>query len=1006
MKKGFLPLGFLTLLISGVVVFFFISATNDDATIKSKNGQSIIKAKEWLATVRNNQNTGLLNPRDVIRARKQANEVSYKSSNEGELNWVEMGPSNMGGRTRALIVDNRDESAKTLYAAGVNGGIFKTTNLGAIWEKVNTSNGTGSLNVSCMIQTSSGTIYVGTGEAFNNQDYSGLGEMGFVSGFVGQGLFKADGDDNFTLVEGTEPVENDETVEWAFVSEIAKGADGNMWAATNTGLRVKTGSGWMYAQYTDTAGVVNDLVGNARDVEVHPDGLVVAAVDGLGYVSADGSANGFVCFSLGEEDNLPAGDISRLQLAIAPSDQNVVYAMAAKSSNNSLENVYFSEDMGQTWRVIAPGGSESLNILGTEDYYQGDYNNVLEVFPNDPYHVLAGGVNIWEGWKVDDNYYSWGERSTSNVLSGGGILSPIFVHADHHVYAFRPGTNEFFLGTDGGVYKGVYGGNFMTYQVLNKNYNVTQFYTVDVSNKLEEAIGGTQDNGVVFIGGESNTPTTGEDLWNYGHVLLPEGSDGGYSAFSTIRVYETNTGITPPPIYYSKSPLPGEENLSDRMRRSETMAFDYSSTFLGSGMVNSNFLTPMVLWENFTDENSRDSVDFVAHKDYDAGDNAMVRSDTYDHPFNYTLPNSMDNGDTIRVKDIISTKLFIATKEKIWMTKEALNFGKNPEWFLISDKNNSGFLDNPQCIAYSADANYLYVGTQEGTLYRISNLALAYDYERADVRSSNCIVATDMIEFVEGGNTQVITSISVDPLDADKVLITLGNYGNSNYVFYSSNAMSSSPDFSSVQGNLPQMPVYASVLEMGSDDDIAVIGTDDGIWVTNDISDGEWEQQKTGMGNIPVMALKQQQVYKGSYTITIVDPVTNQPSYEIFQGIENYGVIYAATYGRGIFRAGDIIEGIDDNETIVGTLPLSSVSVYPNPVVNSANIKVYLNESSDVQIQIFDMSGRLVESFGRNDLQKGDNTIRVNVSEFNKGTYIVKMTAGNIAGTSKFVIVK
>ena len=1006
MKKGFLPLGFLTLLISGVVVFFFISATNDAAVVKSKNGQSIIKAKEWLATVRNNQNTGLLNPRDVIRARKQANEVSYKSTNEGELNWVEMGPSNMGGRTRALIVDNRDESAKTLYAAGVNGGIFKTTNLGAIWEKVNTSNGTGSLNVTCMIQTSNGTIYVGTGEAFNNQDYSGLGEMGFVSGFVGQGIFKADGDDNFTLVEGTEPVENDETVEWAFVSEIAMGANGNLWAATNTGLRVKTGSGWMYAQYTDTSGVVNDLMGNARDIEAHPDGLVVAAVDGLGYASTDGSSNGFVSFSLGEEDNLPAGDISRLQLAIAPSNQDVVYAMAAKSSNNSLENVYLSEDKGETWRVIAPGGSESLNILGTEDYYQGDYNNVLEVFPNDQYHILAGGVNIWEGWKVDDNYYSWGERSVSNVLIGGGILSPLYVHADHHVYAFRPGTNEFFLGTDGGVYKGVYGSSFMTFQVLNKNYNVAQFYTVDISNKLDEAIGGSQDNGTVYIGGELNTPTTGVDLWNYGHALLPEGSDGGYCAFSTIRVYETNTGVTPPPIYYTKSPLPDEENLSDRMRRSESMAFDYSSTFLGSGMVNTNFLTPMVLWESFTDENSRDSVDFVAQKDYEAGDNVMVRSDTYDHPFNYTLPNSMDNGDSIRVKDIISTKLFIATKQKIWMTKEALSFGKDPEWFLISDKNNSGFLDNPQCIAYSADANYLYVGTQEGTLYRISNLALAYDYDRADVRSSNCIVATDVIEFVEGGNTQVITSISVDPLDADKVLITLGNYGNSNYVFYSSNAMSDTPDFSSVQGNLPQMPVYASVLDMDSDDDMAVIGTDDGIWVTDDVSDGEWVQQKTGMGNIPVMALKQQQVYKGSYTITVIDPATNQPSYEIFQEIENYGVIYAATYGRGIFRAGDIIDGIDDNETIIGTLPLSSVSVYPNPVVNSANIKVYLDELSDVQIQIFDMSGRLVESFSRNDLQKGDNTIRVNVSEFNKGTYIVKMIAGKIAGTSKFVIVK
>ena len=1001
MKKGFLPLGFLTLLISGVVALFFISASNDDVVIKNSNNQSIIKAKEWLATVRNNQNTGLLDPRDVLNARKQANEVSYKSAAEGDLDWIEMGPSNMGGRTRALIVDNQDESAKTLYAAGVNGGIFKTTNLGAVWERVNTAN----LNVSCMIQTSNGTIYVGTGEAFNNPDYSGLGEMGFVSGFVGQGIYKSDGNDNFTLVAGTEPTANNDTVEWAFVNEIAMASNGDLWAATNTGLKVKTGSDWMYAQYTDTSGVVHDLMGIARDVEVHPDGLVVAAINGLGYASANGSPNGFVTFSLGEEDNLPADDISRLQLAIAPSDENVVYAMAASSSDNSLQNVYLSEDKGITWRVVGPGGSDFLNILGE----QGNYSNVLEVFPNNPYHILAGGVNIWEAWKVDENgYYSWGERSINDVLNAGGILSPIYVHADHHVYAFKPGSSEFFLGTDGGIYKGTFIGNQMTFQVLNKNYNVSQFYTLDVSNKLDEVMGGSQDNGTVYIGGDLNTPMTGVDVWNYGGdqgELIPEGSDGGYCAFSNIRIWQSDVGVTPPPIYYSKSPLLNGQGLGDRMRRSESLAFDYSNSFLDGSMSNTSFLTPMVLWESFTNDNSRDSVDFVAHKKYLAGDNAMIRSATYNHPFNFTLPDSMNEGDTMRVKDIISTKLFVATKEKVWMTQEALNFATNPEWFLISNKDNSGLLGKPECIAYSSDANYLYVGTQEGALYRISNLALAYNYNRADVRSPNCIVATDQIQLLEGGNTQVITSISVDPLDADKVLVTLGNYGNTDYVFYSSNATSDSPEFASVQGNLPTMPVYASLLEMGIGDK-AVIGTDNGVWVADDVSSGQWTQQITGMGNIPVMALKQQQVYKGSYTITTYDPATNNPSYEIFQGIENYGVIYAATYGRGIFRAGDVINGTDDHEETIVASQNMSFNVYPNPVVNSANIKVYLNESSDVHIQIIDMSGRLVQSLNRNDLQKGDNTIGLNVSDLDKGTYIVKMVADNVVGTSKFVIVK
>ncbi len=1019
MKKGFLPLGFLTLLIAGAAVFFFVSATNDNAKVKLSNGQSMIKAKEWFAMVRNNQNTGLLDPRDVVKARNQANgQAIEKSSAEGELDWVEMGPGNMGGRTRSLIVDNRDEAANILYAAGVNGGVFKSINMGAYWEKVNTP----TLNVSCMVQASDGTIYVGTGEAFNNQDYSGTGEMGFVSGFIGQGLFKSDGSDNFILIEGTVPTENNDTFEWAFINEIAIAANGTLWAATNTGVMVQSGSDWVYAK---SNGV--DLVGIARDVEVHPNGVVVVAVDGLGYVSTSGSADGFVSFSTGEDNQLPSEGISRLQLTIAPSDENVIYAMAAKSSDNSLKNVYISDDRGQTWRVIGPGGAEALNILGSvhyeastgsaTTYYQGDYNNVLEVFPDDPYHILAGGINLWEGTKIaEDGYYDWVERSISfaGFLQPYGILHPLYVHADHHVYAFRPGTNEFFIGTDGGVFKGTTGSDFYLFETLNKFFNISQFYTLDISNKLDEVIGGAQDIGTVFIGGNSSNLSNGSDIWNFGSDLFPEGSDGGYSAFSNIRKYETNIGVTPPPIFYSKSPLPNDPVLDLRMRRSNSMAFDYSSTFLIDGMSNDNFLTPMALWESFSNENSRDSVDFIARQKYVAGDNIIVRSDTnvYNYPFDYTLTaedlNNEDTlwiGDTVRVKDINSTRLFLATKEKIWMTKEALNFAKQPEWFLISDDDNSGFIDNPQCIAYTADANYLFVGTQEGNLYRISNLALAYDFQRADVTSPNCIVATDIIEFVEGGNNQVITSISVDPLDGNKVLMTLGNYGNSQYVYYSSNALSENPDFSSVQGNLPPMPVYSSLLEM-AEGDKAIIGTDQGIWVSEDIANSVWVQDGSELGSIPVMALKQQQTFKNSFTVTIYDPVTNDPFHEIYEGIENTGVIYAATYGRGIFRAGEALVGIDDHEEFVEAPVNSLLDIYPNPVVNSANIKIYLNESSDVHVMIFDMNGRIVQSVNKNNMKKGENSIQVNVSDLKKGTYIVKLVAGKTVGTSKFVIAK
>lgn len=47
-----------------------------------------------------------------------------------------------------------------------------------------------------------------------------------------------------------------------------------------------------------------------------------------------------------------------------------------------------------------------------------------------------------------------------------------------------------------------------------------------------------------------------------------------------------------------------------------------------------------------------------------------------------------------------------------------------------------------------------------------------------------------------------------------------------------------------------------------------------------------------------------------------------------------------------------------------------------------------------------------MQSLSRIDLQKGDNTVEISVSEFNNGTYIVKLIAGKTVSTSKFVILK
>ena len=49
--------------------------------------------------------------------------------------WVERGPNNIGGRTRALMIDPNDPSGNTLWAGSVAGGLWKTENIPAANEE-------------------------------------------------------------------------------------------------------------------------------------------------------------------------------------------------------------------------------------------------------------------------------------------------------------------------------------------------------------------------------------------------------------------------------------------------------------------------------------------------------------------------------------------------------------------------------------------------------------------------------------------------------------------------------------------------------------------------------------------------------------------------------------------------------------------------------------------------------------------------------------------------------
>lgn len=82
--------------------------------------------------------------------------------------WTPLGPGNIGGRTRALVVDRLNPTV--MYAGGVAGGIWKSTNGGTSWNPKGDLLPNLAVCSLAIDPTNSSVLYAGTGEGFFNAD--------------------------------------------------------------------------------------------------------------------------------------------------------------------------------------------------------------------------------------------------------------------------------------------------------------------------------------------------------------------------------------------------------------------------------------------------------------------------------------------------------------------------------------------------------------------------------------------------------------------------------------------------------------------------------------------------------------------------------------------------------------------------------------------------------------------------------------------------------------------
>ena len=988
MKKRFLPFSLLL-----VIMILGQAVIADQGGHYVPRTQPTMNAESFMGSLRANQNTGLIDPADMFKAMQAP---TMKNRDDNSLYWINMGPDNMGGQTTAVLYDNTKNASGypngVVYIGSKGGGVYKTYNYGVTWHQV----GNLDLMVSTMVQDKDGVIYVGTGDGGDNINHNGLTDMGYDNSFVGTGIYAIDARNNDAVTRVLAPTEE----EWLYINELAI-AGNILLAATPEGLKYSNDKGqtWNVA-----------VEGNADEVKVGSD-VIVASVDGQIYIGTD--VNDLVCHSHSgtndmQGDTLLPKAAGLLDIAIAPQDDNIIYASCI-DGNGEHVGIFVTYDKGATWTKIMPKVTSGMGHSVYEG--MGLYNHGIVVDPADDGVLYVTGYKLWSlSRPASGTGYYLCECLTSN----GMISSSYYLHVGLHTMVFNPNNDdEYYIGTDGGVYKG---DRDFSFQNCNRNYVTSRMFNVAFSGKDSRVLAAGLDHGDVLIEGAENANTLGSGLW-----INPSGDNMGTWSESSSAGPCAFSMINPNTIFVTST--------EGGFERSETAGEDWVSTNFISAVSysTSSFRMPILLYEEYdADWNPALVWCYNTTTDTLPAGKVMECMSNNNYPFTTTLIDELLPGDSVQVHDPVGAKMFFSVKENLYMTFTPLDFASETQWIKIAGKVNNTVIGNqpeaaeysytggePNTMAISADGDNLFVGYRNGKMYRLMHLNTIVDdttgtyFNTGDtILNPNCQVVTKAFYLYNDPDstkvTQCITSISVNPRHPERVLITCGNYGNDNYVFYSSNALSDNPTFVPVQGNLPKMPVYSSVIEMATGD--VIIGTERGIFRTKNIgaANVEWVAESHLLGEIPVMDLKQQLLDQEDKEI--INETEEGTFVTVYPGVHNTGIIYAATYGRGVFRCENYKKTAYSVPETPAIAVETSVSLYPNPVQGVATVSFNVAENTEVNYQVFDLMGRLVKSESIGRVAEGNHEFSISTENLSTGSYILRLNQGGKSNCVKFMV--
>jgi len=727
--------------------------------------------------------------------------------------WQFTGPTNIGGRVVDLAVDPTT-APSTVYAAVSSGGIMKSTDGGTIWAPAWPASDTQAMGA--LARGPDGTLWAGTGEA----NPSGGGDT-----FLGDGIYKS--------TDG--------------------GASWQQWGLPDSGAFGR--------------------------IAVNPDDPSQVWAAASGWISPISSQRGLYELTNGGKDwklaIAPPNDTTgAIDVAIDPANPDIILAsLWDRSRNNGAfhyggtgSGLYRTTDGGATWTRLdnsaITGPVCSWDQTGSGLNQDPDLGRIGIAFaPSDPnrVYIQTSGANgpdkgfyvsndagaswtcgagepgapgagyewvfgrLWVD-PADENHIFAADVSLRESLDGGQTWhNSSGPHADQHAMAWDPNVaNLVYNGDDGGVYVSTQNGATRTWvHARVEPWNQSYHLSVSQQDPLRLATG-LQDQGSIRTWTPGVEPT---DLtqWNsYG------GGDGHW-----VQINPDNQLV----YYECFQPSPPSQSCA---RFTDSAATGTATTTMTrfstpDWPAGTRITTDMPLVLDPADPNYV----YIAGTSIARSGDGVVNGTGAWTLISPTTPDSPDSLPGPVPPSEVNPDVFYANE-----------YGAVTQ---IAPAKTTGTATTP--------ASTIYAGTDTGKLWKTTNATAA---------DPSTVTWTQLGAGVLP--QKWVTSIVVDPTDANHVYVSFSDYKEGDLAANVWQTTDGGATWTNISGNMPNAPVWMLTYDQPSNQLYA--STDFGVFYLKN-GKKNWARLGAGLPNAPILDVK----LSGDDT-----------------------TLYAATFGRGVYQ--------------------------------------------------------------------------------------------------------